>query len=536
MKILSHFILLCATILGLCSSIAIGFRFYVEETHSIETEFTQDIDDKAQALEQEILLNIEVLHALKGVFISSEYVSRAEFSQVAKSFLMRHSDIQALEWVPKVLDNQRGEFEAQQKRFSADFEFTERASDGSLISAGQRAYYYPVYYLEPHSGNEKAFGFDLASSRARNEALALATDLGMPIASEGVNLVQAKNQKGLLIFLPVYQGEPNTLSKRRQRLQGFVLGVYRISDMFDSAVKRTSAQGLYYILEDITDDKHQALYSNFGGNSSLDLHQSASEIVYQKPLTSFAGRRWQIHAMPSKGYIAARRTAFPYLVGAFGILASFALAIYVFFVMRHTHMVDTQVQERTRELNLAKKKLEALSMTDSLTRIGNRRYFDDAFQREWSLAIRNKTRLALLMIDIDNFKSYNDTYGHLAGDQCLKEVAQAIAEALHRPGDVVARYGGEEFVVLLPYTRDCLSPAQRCCGNVEALNIPHASSSTRPYVTVSVGVTSIIPTENDEMIKFAAVADMALYKAKENGRNQVFIDAEEIKPKAELVV
>lgn len=194
-------------------------------------------------------------------------------------------------------------------------------------------------------------------------------------------------------------------------------------------------------------------------------------------------------------------------------------------------MVNMQVLERTRDLNLAKKKLEALSMTDSLTRIGNRRFFDDAFEREWQLAIRNKTRLALLMIDIDNFKSYNDTYGHLAGDQCLVKVAQAIAEALHRPSDVVARYGGEEFVVILPHTRDCLSPAQRCCANVAALNISHASSTTRPYVTVSVGVTSIIPTESDDMIKLAAIADMALYKAKENGRNQVFVDAEAIIPK-----
>lgn len=195
-------------------------------------------------------------------------------------------------------------------------------------------------------------------------------------------------------------------------------------------------------------------------------------------------------------------------------------------------MVNMQVLERTRDLNLAKKKLEALSMTDSLTRIGNRRFFDNAFEREWQLAIRNKTRLALLMIDIDNFKSYNDTYGHLAGDECLVEVAKAIAEALHRPSDVAARYGGEEFVVILPHTRDCLSPAQRCCANVAALNITHSSSTTCSYVTVSVGVTSIIPTESDDMVKFAAIADMALYKAKENGRNQVFVDAEAIMPKA----
>ncbi|MFT5789348.1 MAG: diguanylate cyclase (GGDEF)-like protein [Shewanella sp.] len=535
MKTLSLSVLLFTTLVSIFISIAIGIGLYVEETRAIEVEFTHDIDDKARVLEQEIMLNIEVLYALKGVFISSDNVSREEFKQVATSFLMRHRNIQALEWIPRVDAQDRVAIETSLHAFSSDFEFTERTASANLVKAQSRSQYFPVFYLEPFSGNENALGFDFGSDVEFMNMLNKSRDLGTSMASAGVELIQANNQNSIFVFLPVYQGEPNTLVKRQERLLGFIGGVFRVADMFDSAIKRTWVQGIYYTLEDITNDKHQALYSNLFDNESVNLHQNSSEIVYQRPLTRFSGRQWQIHAMPSEGYISQRRTAFPYLAGALGVLVTLALAIYVFFIMRHTHMVDIQVQERTRDLNLAKKKLEALSMTDSLTRIGNRRFFDDAFQREWQLAIRNKTRLALLMIDIDNFKSYNDTYGHLAGDQCLIEVAQAIAAALHRPSDIVARYGGEEFVVLLPHTRDCFSPAQRCCSNVEALNIPHANSSTRPHVTVSVGVTSIIPTEHDEMIKFAAVADMALYKAKENGRNQVFIDAEDIKPKAELV-
>ncbi|MCL1059628.1 diguanylate cyclase [Shewanella gelidimarina] len=535
MKTLSLSVLLFTTLVSIVISVAIGMRLYVEETRAIEVEFTQDIDDKARVLEQEIMLNIEVLHALKGVFISSDNVSRGEFKQVATSFLMRHRNIQALEWIPRVDALDRVAMETRQHTFYPDFEFTERTTNQNLVTATSRSQHFPVLYLEPFAGNENALGFDFGSEIEFMKVLNKSRDIGTSMASAGVKLVQANDQTGVFIFLPIYQGEPNTLIKRQQRLLGFIGGVFRIADMFDSAIKRTWVQGIDYTLEDITNDKHQALYSNLRDNESVNFHQNNSEIVYQRPLTRFSGRQWQIHAMPSEGYIAERRTAFPYLVGAFGISATLALAIYVFFIMRHTHMIDIQVKERTRDLNLAKKKLEALSMTDSLTRIGNRRFFDEAFQREWQLAIKNKTRLALLMIDIDNFKSYNDSYGHLAGDQCLIEVAQAIAEALHRPSDVVARYGGEEFVVLLPHTRDCFSPAQRCCSNVEVLNIPHASSFTGPYVTVSVGVASIIPTEHDDMIKFAAVADIALYKAKDNGRNQVFIDAENIKPKAELV-
>lgn len=532
MKTFSLLVLLFATLVGVVISVAIGQRLYVEETQAIEVEFSHDIDDKARVLEQEVMLNIEVLHALKGVFISSENVSREEFHQVATSFLLRHRNIQALEWVPKVTADERDSFENNQQRTDADFEIVETSVSGDLVAAKKRSYYFPILYMEPSFGNENALGFDFASNSKLIPLLNDSRDLGTPIATGGVDLTQVYGQKAVVIFLAVYEGESNTLTKRRERLIGYVTGVFRIADMFDSAIKRTWVQGIYYTLEDITNDKHQALYSNLSADVSATLHQSHSEIVYQRPLTRFSGRQWQIHAMPSEGYIAERRTAFPYLVALFGILGCMVLAIYVFFIMRHSHMVNMQVLERTRDLNEAKKKLEALSMTDSLTRIGNRRFFDDAFEREWQLAIRNKTRLALLMIDIDNFKSYNDTYGHLAGDKCLIEVAKAIAEALHRPSDVAARYGGEEFVVILPHTRDCLSPAQRCCANVAALNIAHSSSTTRPYVTVSVGVTSITPTESDDMVKFAAVADMALYKAKENGRNQVFVDAEAIIPKA----
>lgn len=532
MKTFSLLVLLFATLLGIVISVAIGQRLYAEETRTIEAEFARDVDDKAQVLEQEVMLNIEVLHALKGVFISSEHVSGEEFKQVATSFLLRHRNIQALKWIPKVNSLARPSVESSQLKSHEDFEFTEKGSDESLVTAKTRSTHFPVVYLEPFSGNENALGFDFASDPALLRVLNNARDLGSSMASAGIKVVQASEQNSIYVFLPVYDGEPSTLLKRQERLLGFVAGIFRVADMFDSAIKRTWVQGIYYTLEDITNDKHQSLYSHLSSDVSATLHQSNSEIVYQRPLTRFSGRQWQIHAMPSEGYIAERRTEFPYLIALFGILGSLVLVIYVFFIMRHSHMVNMQVLERTRDLNLAKKKLEALSMTDSLTRIGNRRFFDNAFEREWQLAIRNKTRLALLMIDIDNFKSYNDTYGHLAGDECLVEVAQAIAEALHRPSDVVARYGGEEFVVILPHTRDCLSPAQRCCENVAALNIAHSNSTTRPYVTVSVGVTSIIPTESDDMVKFAAIADMALYKAKENGRNQVFVDAEAIIPKA----
>jgi diguanylate cyclase (GGDEF)-like protein len=176
--------------------------------------------------------------------------------------------------------------------------------------------------------------------------------------------------------------------------------------------------------------------------------------------------------------------------------------------------------------------LRRLTSTDALTGIANRRAFDEELDREWRRAMRTGDPIALLMIDVDCFKLYNDTRGHLAGDGCLREVAQALASATRRAGDLVARYGGEEFAVLLPQTSgaDAERLAQRMCDAVLALHMPHGASVAGPHVTVSIGVGSIAPAwsgddadsrdESAAAPRLVAAADQALYRAKEAGRNR----------------
>ncbi|GAB2874146.1 hypothetical protein GCM10027277_49230 [Pseudoduganella ginsengisoli] len=176
--------------------------------------------------------------------------------------------------------------------------------------------------------------------------------------------------------------------------------------------------------------------------------------------------------------------------------------------------------------------LRRLTSTDALTEIANRRAFDQELEREWRRAMRANSPLALLMIDVDCFKRYNDTRGHPAGDACLRAVAQALAGATRRAGDLVARYGGEEFVVLLPQTTaaDAERLAQRMCDAVLALGLPHGASLAGPNVTVSIGVGSVVPAwsgsapdSRDDAAPGAQLveaADHALYQAKEAGRNR----------------
>jgi diguanylate cyclase (GGDEF)-like protein len=176
----------------------------------------------------------------------------------------------------------------------------------------------------------------------------------------------------------------------------------------------------------------------------------------------------------------------------------------------------------THQLNSANKELQRLSTTDGLTGIPNRRMFDEMLQREWRRCSRAKKSLSVMMVDVDLFKQYNDNYGHQMGDDCLKLVATQVARSSVRPGDLAARYGGEEFAVILGETDmdGAKWVANRMRQNIVELGLKHASSPFH-FVTVSCGISSVIPDSKLSMESLLKSAYRALYMAKTNGRNQV---------------
>jgi len=189
---------------------------------------------------------------------------------------------------------------------------------------------------------------------------------------------------------------------------------------------------------------------------------------------------------------------------------------------KQAKMLEEKLDElfRLRELNC---KLTHLSTIDVLTGISNRRSFEENIQIEWKRAIRGKSPLSLIMIDIDHFKEFNDYYGHQAGDKCLEKVAKTIVSSIQRPADFVARYGGEEFVAVLPEAdrEGALIVAERIRSKVEALAIKHGHSSVSPYVTVSLGTATLYPKEFNSVEELIYRADRALFQAKYLGRNNV---------------
>jgi diguanylate cyclase (GGDEF)-like protein len=189
--------------------------------------------------------------------------------------------------------------------------------------------------------------------------------------------------------------------------------------------------------------------------------------------------------------------------------------------------LETLVEQRTRALEDANNMLEVLSNTDGLTGMANRRSFDRVLAQEWNRGQRAGTPLALIMLDVDLFKHFNDHYGHLAGDDCLKALARAMAPAARRAGDLVARYGGEEFVVLLPNTngQEALETARHIQREVWALALPHAETAPG-IVTFSLGVASLLPSTQHSPEDLIRLADAALYRAKQSGRNCLQLAAE----------
>lgn len=178
---------------------------------------------------------------------------------------------------------------------------------------------------------------------------------------------------------------------------------------------------------------------------------------------------------------------------------------------------------REQELVVLTEKLRKLSVSDGLTGIANRRNFDDELARAWRRGQRESSSVALIIADIDHFKAFNDRYGHQAGDDCLRRVAQVLAQNVKRPFDLAARYGGEEFVVLLPDTgaAGAEQMAEEIRTAVECLDLGNVHAQDAHQVTISAGVATVIPQPGSEPARLIAVADGCLYRAKREGRNRV---------------
>lgn len=206
------------------------------------------------------------------------------------------------------------------------------------------------------------------------------------------------------------------------------------------------------------------------------------------------------------------------------VLIGVVLVNIAFFIERRERLSflnEVLVEVKSHELSRINRHLITIAREDALSGLANRRAFDDTLVIEWDRARREEQPISLLFMDVDHFKLYNDTYGHSAGDDCLRQIASAIKKAVLRPADLTARYGGEEFVVLLPTTdgMGAEEVAERILRTVDSMAIPHKRSLVSYHVTVSIGICTLLPSDKNTIALFIENADAALYKAKTSGRH-----------------
>jgi diguanylate cyclase (GGDEF)-like protein len=208
-------------------------------------------------------------------------------------------------------------------------------------------------------------------------------------------------------------------------------------------------------------------------------------------------------------------------IGIILLLIIFGVLIISYYVFKSIQDDQTKLEIASKKLKKANRKLENASYTDELTSLHNRRYFNFVYDRELKRAKRTKSYITFMMLDIDFFKQYNDTYGHIEGDYALKSVAKVLKDVLKRPSDFVFRLGGEEFGVILTLTEASNSArlAREICDAIRAREIKHEASSVHEYLTISIGVVCCVADESLKEEILISRADEMLYKAKDGGRN-----------------
>jgi len=491
MKIIKNnslFVLMFVVIIGMTLTSLSSWFFYTTKEKMVLEEYHKEINEYSDALYRDMLTNLESLHALSILFHEEASFDPKRFAYEAQTMLNRHPNTASFMWIPYTNHQKKRE-------------------------------YFGVKYIEPLVNNEKKLGLNFASEPVYFDAFKKAINTGKAQLSASKIFVQNNIEKReFIMILPVYTLASLMVSNEKKNLKGFVLASYFPDALFSTASLDDEYDGIEIKIVDETILGNDKVLKVHHVNKKGTAHKT---IKYNKKIPEVLGRQWTLVTTPSKSYIENKRDMLPLIILIFGIGFTAFLTIYIYSIVRRSRIIENIVEKKTKALSQANRDLKKFSRTDALTGISNRGFFDEFFKKELSHAVRNKSLLSLILIDIDHFKLYNDTYGHVKGDECLKKVAATLKGLVRRPHDLVARYGGEEFVLLLPNTENSQYMAEKCRKAIEDLQIAHGSSQNSSVVTISAGVYTIFPSKETSCELIIKTADKALYKAKEKGRNQV---------------
>jgi signal transduction histidine kinase len=350
--------------LGVSLSLGVHVWGRTSEENHVRAAFREAANERVLTLERTIKIKVLALEAIRSFFHGSEVVERHEFKRFAGPIIGRLGGIQALEWAPRVPDAKRAEYEAAVRQQGLrDFAITERQVQGSMVRAARRAEYFPVHYVEPLKGNEAAAGFDLASEPDRLATITRSRDTGETVATGRITLVQnGDGQFGFLILLPVYAKETatDTVDERRLHLEGFVLGVFRIGELVETALSYLEPRSIDVLLTDAeAPQEKQFLHQHLSRTrKEQDGASEASPNGQEQTATlTVGGRRWLVRCTPAPGFGAKHVTWYPFGALCGGLALTALLCAYWTAGLSRTEYIKRLVAERTKELHNAQDRL-----------------------------------------------------------------------------------------------------------------------------------------------------------------------------------
>ena len=502
---------------SLAFSAASAYYFSIQVRQEAHSRFETVAVGVANDVNSRIRAYGDVLYALRGLFDSSTEVTRDEFHQFAQALSLgaRYPGITNISFTFRVPHARKLQFER-----------AVRAETGPLVKGlpeftikppGDRPEYAVLAYLEPMGKNVAAWGLDLNADPLRRSAVDRARDSGQISASSAVTLLRDGNASvaSTLLRLAVYRGGgvPGSVEERQRLYWGMVGSAVRVGEMIDTALsKEVLARAQLQIYEASEGAAEDTLLFDSAASSEL----SGYEVTR---FLAVGDREWRLRIVPRKDPVDLLDKA-----GVAAILAALlAISALVFWLMTSVAISESrgaELAQRNREAALLREKLQEQAMRDKLTGLYNRHYVEEWFGQELRRAQRHGRPIAAIMLDIDHFKRFNDTFGHEAGDLVLRELAGVLGRST-RGSDVASRYGGEEFLVLLP---ECpfdaaRSKAEQLREEIAKLELRYDDQPLGP-VTVSLGVAAF-PDHAKESEELLRCADDALYLAKQTGRNRV---------------
>ncbi|MEM8594560.1 MAG: GGDEF domain-containing protein [Pseudomonadota bacterium] len=540
----------------LCLTALLFLQVRVNDYEHSRNAFSQQMTQSLEKIEAHSFNTREELKQWQNQRSKEKKYSLEHFKSKIKQLKQAHPEFDVVMWNEVVPFERRADVERQIGapfvHFSVngqDLEQLKGAGVASLFVAllqpsqgletqksGQKTLYLPVMAVEPEESMSRLMGFDFFSLSQLGFKLNF-EDIVRQTQLSSFPMIQTDIGEGedrfMNIVLPIFDFEFDEPNRRADVvLKGLTTASLSIKRFFNDYGMEEFGNS-HITVTDITDSQKQdndgVLIYETGDRELSITQQSINSII------EVFGRKLKVTAEASPEYIVSTRNntlAYSVLVGGALLSVSYLLLVLRLHRVRRDR-VDDVVRERTSKLtqdnqmlSIENQELEYLMRVDALTDIHNRRSFDEVSVKEWARASREQTSLVIFMIDVDHFKPYNDEYGHVKGDETLYQVAQCIKSVCSRSSDLVARYGGEEFAVILPNTEyHALRVAERCRAAVAALKIEHKHSPTSDRVTISLGMSSVIPRKDTSLEDLINSADRALYLAKTQGRNRVIFNA-----------